>query len=149
MGISGMVLRKKADMDLYNLKNEMFEIFDSLSYEYNDWNEMSEGKPYNSISVRKKSASTDDESFIIYLYNTFDPKESIQFNWIDEELNIIILIESISECEDMVLEILFKYLKLYPSDIFYNEMEWYYTKKDIDEIHLKPSRRDWCYHSNG
>ena len=149
MGLSGMILRKKADINLKKLKSELFGIFDSLAYDYYYWDEASKGKHYNSISVRKKESSIDDESLIIYMYNTFDPKESIQFNWIDEELNLVILIESISECEDMVLEILFKYFKFHQDDIFYNEMEWYYTKKDIDEIYLKPSKKDWCYHANG
>ena len=133
------------DRGLYYL----FGIFDSLAYEYYDWDEVSKGKHYNSISVGKRESSIDDESLIIYIYNTFDPKESIQFNWIGEKLNLIILIENISECEDMVLEILFEYLKFHPDDIFYNEMEWYYTKRDIDEIYLKPSKKDWCYHVNG
>ena len=49
----------------------------------------------------------------------------------------------------MVLEILFEYLKFHPDDIFYNEVEWDYTKRDIDEIYLKPSKKDWWYHVNG
>ena len=144
-----MILPKKADINLPTLKSELFGIFDSLAYEYYDWDEVLKGKHYNSISVGKRESSIDDESLIIYIYNTFDPKESIQFNWIGEKLNLIILIENISECKDMVLEILFEYLKFHPDDIFYNEMEWYYTKRDIDEIYLKLSKKDWCYHING
>ena len=84
-----MILCKKADINLPKLKSELFGIFDSLAYEYYDWDEVSKGKHYNSISVRKRESSIDDKSLIIYIYNTFDPKESIQFNWIDEKLERI------------------------------------------------------------
>ncbi len=89
MGLSGMILRKKADINLPKLKSELFGIFDSLAYEYYDWDEVSKGKHYNSISVGKSESSIDDESLIIYIYNTFDSKESIQFNWIGEKLERI------------------------------------------------------------
>ena len=60
-----------------------------MAYEYYDWDEVSKGKHYNSISVGKRESSIDDESLIIYIDNTFVFKESIQFNWIDEKLERI------------------------------------------------------------
>ena len=68
MGLSGMILRKKADINSPKLKSELFGIFDSLAYEYYDWDEVSKGKHYNSISVGKRESSIDDESLLNYLY---------------------------------------------------------------------------------
>ena len=68
MGLSEMILRKKADINLPKLKSELFGIFDSLAYEYYDWDEVSKGKHFNSISVGKRESSIDDESLLNYLY---------------------------------------------------------------------------------
>ena len=51
-----MILRKKADINLPKLENELFGIFDSLAYEYYDWDEVLKGKHYNSISVGKRES---------------------------------------------------------------------------------------------
>lgn len=55
------------------------------------------------------------------------------------------IIEDISDCEKILLDFLYEYLKLNPEDYFYDEEEWYYTYEDIERIKKNVFDPAWCY----
>lgn len=139
MGISGMFLRKITNERLSLIKKEIIDILESLSYNYYDWNENLKGENYCSISVDYNECG-----FIMYLYELQNSKENWHINWIDNNLTEIVIIEDIKYSE-MILEILHKYMQIHPDTIYYTEMDWYYTKEDIDKIYVSNDNIHWKY----
>mgnify|MGYP004547459025 FL=1 len=139
MGISGMFLRKITNERLSLIKKEIIDILESLSYNYYDWNENLKGENYCSISVDYNECG-----FIMYLYELQNSKENWHINWIDNNLTEVVIIEDIKYSE-MILEILHKYMQIHPDTIYYTEMDWYYTKEDIDKIYVSNDNIHWKY----
>ena len=139
MGISGMFLRKITNERLSLIKKEIIDILESLSYNYYDWNENLKGENYCSISVDYNECG-----FIMYLYELQNSKENWHINWIDNNLTEVVIIEDIKYSE-MILEILHKYMQIHPDTIYYTEMDWYYTKEDIDKIYVSNDHIHWKY----
>ena len=80
----------------------------------------------------------------MYLYELQNSKENWHINWIDNNLTEIVIIEDIKYSE-MILEILHKYMQIHPDTIYYTEMDWYYTKEDIDKIYVSNDNIHWKY----
>lgn len=139
MGISGMFLRKITNERLSLIKKEIIDILESLSYNYYDWNENLKGENYCSISVDYNECG-----FIMYLYELQNSKENWHINWIDNNLTEVVIIEDIKYSE-MILEILHKYMQIHPDTIYYTEMDWYYTKEDIDKVYNSNYHIHWKY----
>ena len=139
MGISGMFLRKITNERLSLIKKEIIDILESLSYNYYDWNENLKEENYCSISVDYNECG-----FIMYLYELQNSKENWHINWIDNNLTEVVIIEDIKYSE-MILEILHKYMQIHPDTIYYTEMDWYYTKEDIDKIYVSNDHIHWKY----
>ena len=139
MGVSGMFLRKINGEKLSIVKKEIIDILESLSYNYYDWNENLKGENYCSISVDYNECG-----FIMYLYELQNSKENWHINWIDNNLTEVVIIEDIKYSE-MILEILHKYMQIHPDTIYYTEMDWYYTKEDIDKIYVSNDHIHWKY----
>lgn len=139
MGISGMFLRKITNERLSLIKKEIIDILESLSYNYYDWNENLKGENYCSISVDYNECG-----FIMYLYELQNSKENWHINWIDNNLTEVVIIEDIKYSE-MILEILHKYMQIHPDTIYYTEMDWYYTKEDIDKVYNSNDHIHWKY----
>ncbi len=140
MGVSGMFLRKINGEKLSIVKKEIIDILNSLHYRYYDWNEDKNGEDYCSISVDKNEIG-----FIMRLYGLNDCKENWHINWIDNNLNCVVDIEETWNCEEIILEILHKYMQLHPDTIYYEEMNWYYTKEDIDKVYNSNDHIHWKY----
>lgn len=139
MGISGMFLRKITNERLSLIKKEIIDILESLSYNYYDQNENLKGENYCSISV-----DYNEYGFIMYLYELQNSKENWHINWIDNNLTEVVIIEDIKYSE-MILEILHKYMQIHPDNIYYTEMDWYYTKEDIDKVYNSNDHIHWKY----
>ena len=139
MGISGMFLRKITNERLSLIKKEIIDILESLSYNYYDWNENLKGENYCSISVDYNECG-----FIMYLYELQNSKENWHINWIDNNLTEVVIIEDIKYSE-MILEILHKYMQIHPDTIYYTEMDWYYTKEDVDKVYNSNDHIHWKY----
>lgn len=63
-------------------------------------------------------------------------------------LIVVILIERISDCEQILLDFLFEYLALNPDDYFFveeYEYDWFYNYEDIMVIKQRQFDPDWCY----
>ena len=134
-----MFLRKITNERLSLIKKEIIDILESLSYNYYDWNENLKEENYCSISVDYNECG-----FIMYLYELQNSKENWHINWIDNNLTEVVIIEDIKYSE-MILEILHKYMQIHPDTIYYTEMDWYYTKEDIDKIYVSNDNIHWKY----
>ena len=90
-----------------------------------------------------KTAKTQKED----IYGKSEEVYDTMFDWIKKGacLNQIISIEDFNNCEDMLLRFVYEYMKLSPNDIFYDELDWYYTKADIDKIVSNSFNKNWCY----
>lgn len=66
-------------------------------------------------------------------------------SWLDMNYYLIISIEDISDCGDMILEILHEYLKQHYNDIFDTDMDRQFTKADVDKIYENGDCMNWIY----
>ena len=117
------------------------EIFESLKYRIKLWNEDLRGKDYCTVSVNKDN----DIGFVMYIYGEVSEADEYNFSYIDSGITRAIDIEDISECEEMILRFLKEYFKYFPNDYFDDDLDWYYTKKDIDEAFKNGDFHEWCY----
>lgn len=64
-----------------------------------------------------------------------------------ENINIYELLHDVRlSAEQAGLEaFLYEYLKLNPEDIFWDELDWFYTYEDIVKIKQKEFNPYWCY----
>lgn len=85
------------------------------------------------------------QQWLMYVYSDDDCTD--RFDWIAEDAKLIrvMIIEDISDCERILLDFLYEYLKRNPEDYFYAEEEWYYTYEDIVRIKQREFDPAWCY----
>ena len=140
MGLTGSILRKSEMLSFKETKTITIEILESLKYRIKLWNEDLRGKDYCTISVGK-----DDIGFLMYIYGEVSEADEYNFSYIDSGITRAIDIENISECEEMILRFLKEYFKYFPNDYFDDDLDWYYTKKDIDEAFKNGDFHEWCY----
>lgn len=135
MGLTGSIFRKKELLSFKETKTITIEILESLKYRVGIMNE-----DYFTISVNK-----DDIGFIMYIYSKPHEADEYNFSYIDSGITRAIDIEDVSGCEDMILLFLKEYFKYFPNDYFDDDLDWYYTKKDIDEAFKNGDFHEWCY----
>ena len=135
MGLTGSIFRKKELLSFKETKTITIEILESLKYMVDIMDE-----DYFTISVNK-----DDIGFIMYIYSKPHEADEYNFSYIDSGITRAIDIENISECEEMILRFLKEYFKYFPNDYFDDDLDWYYTKKDIDEAFKNGDFHEWCY----
>ena len=135
MGLTGSIFRKKELLSFKETKIITIEILESLKYMVDIMDE-----DYFTISVNK-----DDIGFVMYIYSKPHEADEYNFSYIDSGITRAIDIENISECEEMILRFLKEYFKYFPNDYFDDDLDWYYTKKDIDEAFKNGDFHEWCY----
>ena len=135
MGLTGSIFRKKELLSFKETKTITIEILESLKYRVGILDE-----DYFTISVNK-----DDIGFVMYIYSKPHEADEYNFSYIDSGITRAIDIEDISECEEMILRFLKEYFKYFPNDYFDDDLDWYYTKKDIDEAFKNGDFHEWCY----
>ena len=135
MGLTGSILRKSEILSFKETKTITIEILESLKYMVDIMDE-----DYFTISVNK-----DDIGFVMYIYSKPHEADEYNFSYIDSGITRAIDIENISECEEMILRFLKEYFKYFPNDYFDDALDWYYTKKDIDEAFKDGNFHEWCY----
>ena len=143
MGLDGLILRKKDKMNLEETKKLMSSILDKLGYYYGMSEKNKRGRKFYTCGVSEYQGS--EKGFVMYLYGEQDPFDEGQFDFIECDLGKVLHIEDISGSEDMILKILYEYFKVNPNDYFYNILDWYYTKKEIDRIYNSDDWEDWPY----
>lgn len=146
MGLSGLILDKNQNRNLLKLKKEILDIFFSLSCDCYDFNENLRGEEFCSVGVNKFFPNGQEVRFVMYIFGRCGEKECETFEWTDKKLYTGVLIEDIADCEKLVLDFLVKFFENHPDVIFYDELDWYYTKEDIEKIYsLNNIPEDWCY----
>ena len=141
MGLTGSILRKSEMLSFKETKKIAVEILESLNYRIMLWNQDMKGENYCTISANKD----DDIGFVMYIYGEVSEADEYNFSYIDSCITSVIDIEDISECEEMILRFLKEYFKYFPNDYFDDALDWYYTKKDIDEAFKNGDFHEWCY----
>ena len=89
----------------------------------------------------------DDNEFLMYAFNDIDDMIDGRYDFIDEKKNYqqCLNIESFVSSK-MLLKFIYEYMKLNRDDIFYDELEWYYTFEDIEKIvNMNTYDAEWCH----
>ena len=141
MGLTGSILRKSEILSFKETKTITIEILESLKYRVEILDEYIIEDDYCTISVNKN----DSIGFVMYIYGEVSEADEYNFSYIDSCITSVIDIEDISECEEMILRFLKEYFKYFPNDYFDDALDWYYTKKDIDEAFKNGDFHEWCY----
>lgn len=150
MGLSGMLLKKKEKFDfdkliydiIYAANEASIICLDGMEFEKND------NVTYEFVTfVLKDTEGDTDNQFIMYVYNDVNSMIDGTFNFIDEKNNYqqCINIEDFRSCK-MLFNFIYEYMKLNLDDIFYDELKWHYTFRDVEKI-AKSEKFDseWCY----
>lgn len=149
MGLSGIILKKKENTDIYKLisgvrfaaKQAGLEPrIESTLYDSRD------GGVYTTANIADTYEDIPEaQQWLMYMYSDDDCLD--RFDWVlkDGKLICAIIIEDIAGCSKILLDFLFEYLKLNPDDYFWDELKWYYTYEDITRIKQKKFEPDWCY----
>lgn len=98
------------------------------------------------ISDTIENINDEQNNIVLYLFSKVEIDEK-NFDWISEgaKLIYIVNIENLYQREELVLNFLYEYLKLNPEDIFWNEYDWFYSYKSIEEIIKGELKKEWCY----
>ncbi len=143
MGLGGIILRKKDKMNLEETKKLMGAIFEKKGYFYGMTEHKNSDRKYYTCGVSEYQGS--EKGFVMYLKGEHDPFDEGKFDFIECDLGKVLHIEDISDSEDMLLRILYEYFKVHPNDYFFDDLDWYYTKKEIDRIYNSDDWEDWPY----
>ena len=143
MGLSGIFLRKNDKLKgitLDALKETFVSICGKLGYRITFPERFYYGRTSCVCSVADAESG---RGFVMWLY--CDTDVASEYAKIAPDLSSVAIIENISECEEMIFDILREYFELFPEDFFYDELQWHYTKNSIDDIALGDDRIDWLY----
>lgn len=154
MGLSGGFLKEKREIEYPQIMEDVIQIVENIGYIHlccERYQGTREGKfriyYYDYFTINILEDENSEKEFLMYIFGKEDEKYDSTFDWIRKgvDLTHVINIEDFSGREDMLLRFAHEYLKKFPNDIFYDELDWYYTKEDIDEIMKRPFDKNWCY----
>lgn len=150
MGLSGIILKKKENIDIYKLISDVKKAAEEAGLEPRINSILSGSLDEEGVYTTANIANTyedvpEAQQWLMYIYSNDDCMD--RFDWIVMEGHLIraIIIEDIEECEEILLDFLCEYFKLNPEDYFWNELDWYYTHDDILRIKQNEFDSAWCY----
>lgn len=150
MGLSGIILKKKENTDIYKLISDVKKAAEEAGLEPRINSILSDSLDEEGVYTTANIANTYEDvlgaqQWLMYIYSNDDCMD--RFDWIVMEGQLIraIIIEDIGECEEILLDFLYEYFKLNPEDYFWNELDWYYTHDDIARIKQREFDSAWCY----
>ncbi len=132
---------EKNTIDLDEQVSALTSILKSLGYLYHIWKD--NDTTYCSIGITERKEPM--RGIVLYVYGESDPLFEHDYDWIEHDLSTALLFEDVSNREDMLLEILFRYSLLHPQGYFYNESDWFYSSSDIQCIYKSGQWENWCY----
>ncbi len=152
MGTSGFILKKRENVEIYQLIHEVKAAADragllapinpKFHVDYVDGNkrECAFGNIANTFEEIPGK-----EDMPIDIYSDGDGYED--YDWILEGGHLIdaVIFDFVWMCERILLDFLYEYLKSNPEDYFWCEGDWYYTFDDIAHIKERGFDPDWCY----
>ncbi|WP_310604462.1 hypothetical protein [Anaerosporobacter sp.] len=153
MGLSGVVLKKKENIDIKKIINDikLATIKAGLQFRMGkEWKKYEDGTyDYLTVNIANTFEADNQQQILLYVYGKSEDIYDSEYDWIIKEgrLNQVINIEDFSGCEKMLLEFIYEYMTLNQNDIFWDEMEWFYEYKDIQSIYNQKFDNDWCYKS--
>lgn len=148
MGLSGCILKRRADINIEQLINDInvaakranLLIEMGRKHYSKDTNEFE----YVTFNIFD---SDREQDVLLYLFNISEDDYDEKFDWIapGEKLIHIINIEDFCFCEKLILDFIYEYLSLNKKDIFWDEQKWFYTYDSIKAIKSREFDKDWCY----
>ena len=140
MGQSAVLIRDE-NIKLEDLISGVKQALDNLGYLYNE-------EPYEGYTILyvRENQEYDDRQLLFYLLEKpRDKYVNYDYQWIKKGVMHVVTVDRFYDREDMLLKFVHAYLDIFPNDFFYDEMELYYTKADIDRIWSMPFDYTWCY----
>ena len=151
MGISCSILSKKGSYnDALELYKEMEIVCLNNKYycEIFHREKNVEGKTkaiYFSVSDRPFESSV-SRQLAIFLFDEPYEYKDISFDWYSEEVFFeAMYIDFFNGNEDLLLELLYGFMKTYNDTIIWIEQDWFYFYEDFVNIKQKPFDSSWCY----
>lgn len=155
MGLSGIFLKRRQEIEYPQIMEDVIQMVENIGYIHRRcerYQGTTKGKSekyeydYDYFTINIIESEHSEKEFLMYVEGKEDGFEP-SFDWIRQgaDLYRIIYIENFQDCEDMLLRFAHEYLNKFPNDIFWDDLNWYYTKEDIDEIMKRPFDKDWCY----
>ncbi len=150
MGTSGFILKKRENIEIYQLIHEVKAAADRagllspIDPEIQEW----AGEVYAMGSIANTFEEIPGaEAMPIYIHSADDEKYDDQYDWLVEggRLNNAVFFDFVGNCERILLDFLYEYLKSNPEDYFLCEGDWYYTFDDIARIKERGFDPMWCY----
>lgn len=151
MGLSGILLKRKDDIEPLKTiediktaaqKADLLIIVNNIIYREDGIFD------YTTANVANTFEEIDgEEQLLMYIYGKSENIFDTQFDFIIKNglLNQVINIENFHDCERILLDFVYEYMKLNQNDIFWDEMKWFYSFKDIEIIHSQEFDKEWCY----
>ena len=150
MGLSGIILKKKEDTDIYKLIQDVKEAAEKAGLEPRIKSTLFESLDGEGVYTTANIADTYEDilgaqQWLMYMYSNDDCLD--RFDWILKDGHLIraVIIEDFDGCEKILLDFLYEYFNLNPEDYFWDELNWYYTQEDIEKSKQEEFDSDWCY----
>lgn len=148
MGVSGSILKRKDDIDIERLINEI-----NLAANRAGLETTMDEKVYSKDRKEFKYVTFNifdfnrEHDVLLYLFNVSEYDYDEEFDWIapGDKLIHIINIEDFDTCEKLMLDFIYEYLSINRRDIFWDEQDWYYNYDSIRSIKSKKFDNEWCY----
>ena len=149
MGLSGIFLKKRQEIEYPRIVEEIVSILNRIGYIcYCEQDQFTFSRiNFDCSIITVLESENSEKQFLMYVHGQEDEIHGSTFDWIRKGgcLNPVINIENFHDCEDMLLRFAYEYFKKFPNDIFWDDLDWYYTKADIERIMNRPYDKDWCY----
>lgn len=151
MGISYSVLFKKSSyndvLDLYKAMEDICKInrfYCKLHYKEEDENGEIKKIDFN-VSDKKFEDSVSRQLCISLFDEPYRYKE-ISFEWYKEEVFFeAVVIDFVEGNEDLLLKILYGFMKKYKEAVLWGEEDWFYFYDDIIRMKREEFDAAWCY----
>jgi hypothetical protein len=152
MGLSGMLLKQKdeiipkkliEDIKLAAQSAELILIVSDKTHYKEDGS-----FDFTTANLANTFEEMDgQEEFLMYICGKSENIFDAEYDFIIEngKLNRVVIIDEFHGSEKILLDFVYEYLKLNPNDIFWYDMDWYYSLDDIEIINGREFDRDWPY----
>ena len=148
MGVSGSILKRREDIDIDQLINDI-----NLAANRAGLKITMDEKVYSKDRREFKYVtfnifdSNREQDVLLYLFNVSKYDYDEEFDWVAPggKLIHIINIEDFDTCEKLMLDFIYEYLSINRKDIFWDEQDWFYNYDSIRSIKSKEFDNEWCY----
>lgn len=148
MGVSGSILKRREDIDIDRLINDINLAANRAGLEITMDEKVysKDRKEFKYVTFNILDSDREQE-VLLYLFNVSEYDYDEEFDWIapGDKLIHIINIEDFDSCEKLMLDFIYEYLFINRRDIFWDEQDWFYNYDSIRSIKNKEFDNEWCY----